>query len=96
LPEFAQRELVDSIKCESLESGFLFGSDTYPNKWFEKYAKNADLVIHEFFVSVPSLIEKFKFTPQTALLVGTAVFKGNSGSNGTVKRNRWRATDFLE
>jgi len=52
---------------------FVFGSDTYPNKWFVKYAKNADLAIHECFVSVPSLIEKFRFTPQTALLVGTQV-----------------------
>jgi ribonuclease Z len=50
---------------------FVFGSDTYPNKWFVEYAKNADLVIHECFISVPSLIEKFKFVPQTALLVGT-------------------------
>ncbi len=52
---------------------FVFGSDTYPNKWFVKYAKNADLVIHECFVAVPSLFEKFKFTPQTALAVGTQV-----------------------
>ena len=52
---------------------FVFGSDTYPNKWFVKYATNADLLIHECFVSVPSLIEKFRFVPQTALLVGTQV-----------------------
>ncbi|MBW2268588.1 MAG: MBL fold metallo-hydrolase [Deltaproteobacteria bacterium] len=52
---------------------FVFGSDTYPNKWFVKYAKNADLAIHECFIAVPSLIEKFKFTPQTALAVGTQV-----------------------
>jgi ribonuclease Z len=50
---------------------FVFGSDTYPNKWFVKHAKDADLAIHECFVAVPSLIEKFKFTPQTALAVGT-------------------------
>jgi ribonuclease Z len=52
---------------------FVFGSDTYPNKWFVKHAKDADLAIHECFVAVPSLIEKFKFTPQTALAVGTQV-----------------------
>ena len=52
---------------------FVFGSDTYPNKWFIEYAKNADLSIHECFVAVPSLIEKFKFTPQTALTVGTQI-----------------------
>jgi ribonuclease Z len=52
---------------------FVFSSDTYPNKWFVDYAKNADLVVHECFVSVPDLITKFKFTPQTALAVGTQV-----------------------
>jgi len=52
---------------------FVFGSDTYPNKWFVDYAKSADLAIHECFVAVPSLIEKFKFTPQTALVVGTQI-----------------------
>ena len=52
---------------------FVFGSDTYPNKWFVEYAKDADLSIHECFVTVPQLIEKFKFTPQTALVVGTQI-----------------------
>jgi ribonuclease Z len=52
---------------------FVFGSDTYPNKWFVDHAKNADLVIHESFIAVPSLIEKFKFPPQTALAVGTQI-----------------------
>jgi len=52
---------------------FVFGGDTYPNKWYDEYAKNADLAIHECFISVPDLIEKFKFTPQGALSVGTQV-----------------------
>ena len=40
---------------------FVFGGDTYPNKWFMKYAKNAELVVHECF-----------FTPETlAELLGT-------------------------
>jgi ribonuclease Z len=52
---------------------FVFGSDTYPNKWFIEYAKDADLSIHECFIAVPSLVEKFKFTPQTALAVGTQI-----------------------
>jgi ribonuclease Z len=52
---------------------FVFGADTYPNKWFVKYAKNADLAIHESFVGVPEMIEKFKFTPQAALAVGTQI-----------------------
>jgi ribonuclease Z len=52
---------------------FVFGSDTYPNKWFIEYAKNADLSIHECFISVPTMIEKFKFTPQSALSVATQI-----------------------
>jgi ribonuclease Z len=52
---------------------FVFGGDTYPNKWFAEYAKDADLAIHECFIAVPELIDKFKFTPQGALSVGTQV-----------------------
>ena len=52
---------------------FVFGGDTYPNKWYEKYAKNADLAIHECFITVPDMIDKFQFTPQSALAVGTQI-----------------------
>ncbi|MBW2286590.1 MAG: MBL fold metallo-hydrolase [Deltaproteobacteria bacterium] len=52
---------------------FVFGGDTYPNKWFAEYAKDADLAIHECFIAVPELIEKFRFTPQGALAVGTQI-----------------------
>jgi ribonuclease Z len=52
---------------------FVFGGDTYPNKWFVKYAKDADLAIHECFITVPDMIEKFQFTPQSALAVGTQI-----------------------
>ena len=52
---------------------FVFGGDTYPNKWYAEYAQDADLAIHECFIAVPDMIEKFKFTPQSALAVGTQV-----------------------
>ena len=52
---------------------FVFGGDTYPNKWYAKYAKGADLAIHECFIAVPDMIDKFKFTPQGALAVGTQI-----------------------
>ncbi len=52
---------------------FVFGSDTYPNKWFMRYAKDADLVVHECFVAVPDLVGKMRFTPGQALLVGTQI-----------------------
>jgi ribonuclease Z len=52
---------------------FVFGGDTYPNKWYAKYAKGADLAIHECFIAVPDMIDKFQFTPQSALAVGTQI-----------------------
>ena len=52
---------------------FVFGGDTYPNKWYDEYAKNADLAIHECFITVPDMITKFQFTPQSALAVGTQI-----------------------
>jgi ribonuclease Z len=52
---------------------FVFGSDTYPNKWFIEYAKDADLVVHECFVAAPDLVRKMRFTPEQALLVGTQI-----------------------
>jgi ribonuclease Z len=35
---------------------FVFGGDTYPNKWYDVYAKDADLAIHECFIAVPDMI----------------------------------------
>ncbi len=52
---------------------FVFGSDTYPNKWMIQYAKGADLVIHECFAPPQILVEKQRFTPLEAVNVGTQV-----------------------
>ena len=52
---------------------FVFGGDTYPNKWFAEHATGADVAIHECFITVPDMIGKFKFTPQSALAVGTQI-----------------------
>ena len=35
--------------------------------------RDADVAIHECFVSVPDMIDKFGFTPQGALAVGTRI-----------------------
>ncbi len=67
---------IDGSVSYSLEWNGLkivFGSDTYPNKWFIKHAKNADLAIHECFVTVPDLIAKYRLTPEAALQVGTQI-----------------------
>lgn len=52
---------------------FVFSSDTYPNKWFVEYAKDADLVVHECFIAVPDLIKGYGLTPEAALQVGTQI-----------------------
>ncbi|MGI9243193.1 MAG: guanitoxin biosynthesis MBL fold metallo-hydrolase GntH [Verrucomicrobiales bacterium] len=52
---------------------FCYSSDTFPNKWWREYATSADIAIHECFASPELLISKQKFTPQTALNVGTQV-----------------------
>lgn len=67
---------IDGSVSYSLEWNglkFVFSSDTYPNKWFDEYARDADLLIHECFIAVPDLISKMGFTPESALLVGTQV-----------------------
>ncbi len=50
---------------------FVYGSDTVPNKWFIKHAKDADIVIHECFLPPSLLIAKQGFAPAEALTVGT-------------------------
>ena len=52
---------------------FVFSSDTYPNKWFAELAKDADLVVHEFFIAVPDLVARYGLTPEAALQVGTQI-----------------------
>jgi ribonuclease Z len=62
-----------SFSLEWNDLKFVFGSDSYPNKWFVQHAKDADIVVHECFVAVPDLVKKMGFTPEQALLVGTQV-----------------------
>jgi len=67
---------IDGAVSFSLEwSGlkFVFSSDTFPNKWFNEYGRNADLAIHECFIAVPDLITKWRLTPEAALQVGTQI-----------------------
>jgi len=52
---------------------FAFSSDTFPNKWWLKHTKGADIAIHECFITPEDLIKKQKWTPGAALNVGTQV-----------------------
>ncbi|MHC5108899.1 MAG: guanitoxin biosynthesis MBL fold metallo-hydrolase GntH [Planctomycetota bacterium] len=52
---------------------FVFSSDTFPNKWFLEYAKNASIVVHECFVTIDDLVNRMNFPVERALLVGAQV-----------------------
>jgi ribonuclease Z len=67
---------IDGSVSFSLEWNGLkivFGSDTFPNKWFIENSQHADLAIHECFVAVPDMMSKFRSTPEAALQVGTQI-----------------------
>ncbi len=62
-----------SFSLEWNDLKFVYSSDTYPNKWFIEYAKDADIAIHECFIAVPDIVGKLGFTPESALAVGTQI-----------------------
>ena len=67
---------IDGSVSYSLEWNglkFVFGGDTYPNKWYVEYAKGADLAIHECFPTMDQLVEQYKFDPNTAINVAIHV-----------------------
>ena len=51
----------------------VIGGDTFPNKWFIEYAKDADLVVHEVFLTPFELVDLYSQSPQQAIGVGTQV-----------------------
>jgi len=52
---------------------FVFGGDTFPNKWFIKYAKDADLAIHECFHLPEQMVKMYNQAPPVALYVATKI-----------------------
>jgi ribonuclease Z len=50
---------------------FVYGGDTFPNKWFVEHATNADVAIHECMIPPTLYVTKQGFTPTEALMVGT-------------------------
>ncbi|MHC5113975.1 MAG: guanitoxin biosynthesis MBL fold metallo-hydrolase GntH [Planctomycetota bacterium] len=66
----------DGAVSFSLEYGGLkvvIGGDTFPNKWFMEYAQDADVVIHEVFLTPEELVFFYGQSPGQALGVGTQV-----------------------
>lgn len=52
---------------------FVFGGDTFPNKWFIKHAKGADFVIHECFPTPGLMVKYYGQAPPVALRVATRI-----------------------
>ena len=51
----------------------VIGGDTFPNKWFIKYAKDADVAIHETFLTPSDLVKYYGQSPGQAIGVGTQI-----------------------
>jgi len=51
----------------------VIGGDTFPNKWYIKYATNADLAIHETFLTPTDLVKFYGQSPGQAIGVGTQI-----------------------
>ena len=62
-----------SLSLEYAGMKVVFGGDTFPNKWYVKFAKDADLAIHEVFMTPDQLVEWYGQSPGQALGVGTQV-----------------------
>lgn len=60
-----------SLEWEGLK--FVFSGDTHPNKWFVEQSRNADLVIHECYLTVQQFIDLKNYDPERARLVATVI-----------------------
>lgn len=60
-----------SLEWEGLK--FVFSGDTNPNTWFMEQARNADLLIHECYLTVQQFIDLKKYDPERARIVATVV-----------------------
>jgi ribonuclease Z len=52
---------------------YVFGGDTYPNKWYIEYAKNADVASHEAFLPPKALAAYFGWDLTQATYVSTRI-----------------------
>ena len=60
-----------SLEWQGLK--FVYSGDTTPNKWFLEEGKNADLLIHESYLSVQQFIDLKNYDPERARIVATVV-----------------------
>jgi ribonuclease Z len=62
-----------SFSLEYAGLKLVIGGDTYPNKWYIDYATNADVAIHETFLTPDQLVKLYNQSPRAALGVGTQI-----------------------
>ena len=51
----------------------VIGGDTFPNNWYIKHAVDADVAIHEVFLTPPDLVKFYGQSPGQAIGVGTQI-----------------------
>ena len=51
----------------------VFGGDTFPNTWFIKYAKDADIVIHEAMLTAEQLGKYYNQPPTRTIMMNTDI-----------------------
>ena len=62
-----------SFSLEWNDFKYVFGGDTYPNKWYMEYAKGADLASHECFLPPKALAAYFGWDLGQATYVSTRI-----------------------
>jgi len=62
-----------SFRLDWKGRSFVFGGDSYPNKWFIKHAKGAELVVHECFYTPEKLSEILGMPYPQAIFVSSYV-----------------------
>lgn len=62
-----------SYSLEWKDKKFVYSGDTTPNKWFLAEAQDADLLIHECYLTVQQFIDLKNYDPERARLVATVI-----------------------
>ncbi len=62
-----------SYRLDWNDLSFVFGGDSYPNKWFIEHSKGADFVIHECFYTPEGLASYLGFPPRQATIVSSYI-----------------------
>ncbi len=62
-----------SFRLDWQDRSFVFGGDSYPNKWFIKYAEGAELVVHECFFAPDTLGRLLGAPPAQAIFISSYI-----------------------